>query len=74
MGSFRETLWFRIYQAAEVVDSAGDDWKARQHAARRTKEKRRRFNERRSGWDRRARVDMVPAFVWWPVAWPVAAR
>jgi hypothetical protein len=68
MGSFREALWFRIYHVAQVVESAGDAWKARR-ADRRTNEKRRRFNERRSGWDRRARVATVSSFDPWPVAW-----
>jgi hypothetical protein len=68
MGSFREALWFRIYQGAQVVDSAADDWKDRRPLERRTMKKRRPFSERRSGWDRRARVATVSAFAAWP-AW-----
>jgi hypothetical protein len=73
MVSFREALWFTFYHLAEVVDSAAKAWKTRS-AERRAKEKRRRFNERRSGWDRRARVATVPAYDPWPVAWLAAAR
>jgi hypothetical protein len=67
MVSFREKMWFAFYQLAEVVDSAAAAWKTRS-ADRRQKEKRRRFKERRSGWDRRARVATVSAFATWP-AW-----
>jgi hypothetical protein len=71
MVSFQERLWFTIYQAAEVVDSAGDAWKRMRHEGeRRCMKKRRRFQaERRSGWDRRARAATVSSWTSWPVAW-----
>jgi hypothetical protein len=74
-GKFSGSALVHDLPGREVVDSAGDDWKARQQRARRAKEKRRRFfTERRSGWDRRARVATVSAFGQWPAAWPAAAR
>lgn len=64
MGSFREALWFTIYHDTEVVDFAGNAWKARQGGRRYWIKKRRWFRtERRSGWDRRARVSYLPSLI-----------